>query len=330
MSIELQSTPATAAVDFTVAIPTYNGEKRLPKVLERLKSQINSDRLSWEVIVVDNNSSDHTAKVVQEYQADWLPNSSLRYCFEAKQGLAYARQCAVDEAQGNFVGFLDDDTLPAPDWVASAYAFGQEHDKAGAYGGQIHGEFEVEPPENFERIQSFLAIKRRGSKAHLYDPDKLVLPPGAGLVIRKQAWLESVPRQLARTGRGGNDFEISLHMHRQGWEIWYNPTMNIYHQIPQQRLEREYLIRLIRNAGLCVCQLRLVGVKSWQKPIIMSKIFLGNLRRIILHLWKYKTQVWTDTIAACEMEFLVSSLISPFYYIKENVYKPLKNFDLCN
>jgi hypothetical protein len=301
----------SAEIGFTVAIPTYNGGDRLPKVLERLRSQVNTD-FSWEILVVDNNSSDNTKEVVQSYQADWQ-GPTLRYCFEAKQGLAFARQCAVENAHGEFVGFLDDDTLPAQDWVTAAYEFGREHPTAGAFGGQIHGDFEVEPPENFERIQSFLAIKKRGSKPHLYEPEKLSLPPGAGLVVRRQAWLASVPKQLVRTGRGGNDFEISLHLHRASWEIWYNPLMNIYHQIPKQRLEKEYLLKLIRTAGLCVCQLRLVGAKSWQKPVIVSKILLGNSRRVILHLLKYRGKVRTDLIAACEMTFFLSSLASPFY-----------------
>lgn len=56
-------------LDFTVAIPTYNGANRLPLVLEKLRSQINTENISWEVIIVDNNSSDNTSKIVQDYQS---------------------------------------------------------------------------------------------------------------------------------------------------------------------------------------------------------------------------------------------------------------------
>jgi len=58
----------TDCLDFTVAIPTYNGESRLPELLERLKNQLHTENLSWEIIVVDNNSTDNTAKIVQAYQ----------------------------------------------------------------------------------------------------------------------------------------------------------------------------------------------------------------------------------------------------------------------
>ncbi|MBD1927468.1 glycosyltransferase family 2 protein [Trichocoleus sp. FACHB-90] len=304
-------------VDFTVAIPTYNGESRLTKVIEQLREQINTAHFSWEIIVVDNNSNDNTKEVVQDYQANWHHQPyPLRYCFEAQQGLSFARQRAVEEAKGTFVGFLDDDTLPASDWVAAAYLFGQEHPKAGAYGGQIHGNFEVSPPKNFERIQSFLAIKERGAKPNLYEPETLSLPPGAGLVIRKQAWLENVPTRLIRQGRGGNDFEISLHLHRGGWEIWYNPTMHIYHLIPKSRLEKDYLLSLIRTTGFSICQLRMINTNNWQKPIVIARIMLGNLRRATLHLIKYRWQVKNDLVAACEMAFFLSSLLSPFYFLK--------------
>lgn len=307
-------------VDFTVAIPTYNGASRLPLVLERLRQQVNTENFLWEIIIVDNNSKDNTAQVVSDYQVKWLSNVPLRYCFEAEQGIAFARQRAVLEAKGELIGFLDDDNLPDENWVAYAYSFGKEHPKAGAYGGQIHADFEVEPPANFKRIQSFLAIRERGNKTHKYKPENLNLPPGAGMVIRKQAWCENVPNRLVRTSRGGNDFEVLLHLHKGGWEIWYNPAMHIYHLIPKSRLEKDYLIPLIRNAGLCICQLRLIKTKPWQKPIIMARIMLGSLRRAVLHLLKYRGQVKTDLIAACEMEFLLSSFASPFYYVKTSLF----------
>lgn len=312
-------------VKFTVAIPTYNGENRLPKVLDKLREQINTEHFHWEILVVDNNSKDNTAEVVKNYQENWSAAYPLRYCFEAEQGLAFARQKAVEEAKGELIGFIDDDVFPAPDWVSMGYKFAQEHSKAGAYGGQIHGDFEVEPPQNFERIKSFLAIRERGNKPHLYNPEKLIMPPGAALVVRKQAWCETVPSRLVLIGRvngstlAGEDFETLLYMHKAGWEIWYNPRMEAYHQIPKRRLEKDYLIPLVRGCGLCICQLRMSNTKSWDKPIVMSKILLGNFRRVIKHLIEYRGRVKTDLVAACELEFFLSGFLSPFYYLKMSI-----------
>ncbi|NET37617.1 MAG: glycosyltransferase family 2 protein, partial [Cyanothece sp. SIO1E1] len=204
-------------VDFTVAIPTYNGSCYLPQILARLRSQSSTQHFSWEVIIVDNNSTDDTAKIVQTYQAQWPEAYPLRYCLETEQGLAFARQRAIDEAHGDLVGFLDDDILPELDWVAAAFSFGQEHPQAGAYNGQIHADFEVKPPDNFDRIKSFFAIRERGETPNLYKPETLSLPPGAGLVVRRQVWQESVPKRLSLIGRvngsqlAGEDFEALLY-----------------------------------------------------------------------------------------------------------------------
>jgi glycosyltransferase involved in cell wall biosynthesis len=309
------------SMDFTVAIPTFNGAERLPKLLARLCEQINTEHFSWEIIIIDNNSQDKTAQLIQEYQANWKQPFSLKYYLETEQGAAFARLKAVKEAKGQLIGFLDDDNLPDQNWVSSAYLFGKDRPKAGAYGGQIHGEYETIPPENFNRIQSFLAIRERGNKPHLYNPIYLDLPPAASLVVRKQAWCEAVPNRPVLVGKingsmvQGDDYEPLLYLHKCGWEIWYCPTMITYHQIPSWRLEKDYLISLVRGGGLCVCPLRLINAQTWQKPFIMAKIFLGSLIRAIKHLIKYKTKVKTELIPACEMQFYLSSLASPFYFL---------------
>ncbi|MBD2771459.1 hormogonium polysaccharide biosynthesis glycosyltransferase HpsE [Iningainema tapete] len=312
-------------LDFTIAIPTFNGENRLPKLLERLRAQIGVEHLKWEIIIVDNNSTDKTAEVVRNYQTSFDNDCPLRYFLETEQGAAFARLRAVREAKGELIGFLDDDNLPTLDWVKEAVLFGKEYPQAGAWGGQIHGDYEIKPPDNFTRIQSLFAIRERGEKPNLYDPDNLSLPPGAALVIRKQAWCESVPQKFILKGRlgqimvGGEDLEPLLYIHKAGWQIWYNPTMHTFHQIPKWRLEKDYLITLARGCGLSICQLRLLTVEHWRKPIVFVRTFVGNLRRVLQHFIKYRGQLQSDAIAMSEMEFYLSSMMSPFYVLKRSL-----------
>lgn len=312
-------------VDFTVAIPTYNGAQRLPQLLEALRSQIKTEALTWNVLVVDNNSTDHTAEVVAQFQADWPTGSPLQYCIETRQGAAYARQQAIYLSDSVWVGLLDDDNIPAEDWVAQAYQFGIAHPHAGAFGGQIHGDFESPPSPDFRRIQSFFAIRERGHKPHRYEPETLNLPPTAAVVVRRDAWLESVPKKQLLVGRigtsmmGGEDFEVMLHMHHHGWEIWYTPIMHAYHQIPSWRLERDYMQSLVKAASLCICPLRLINVAPQRQPIIAAKVFIGALRRAILHWVKYRGKLATDDIAACEMTFFVWTMLSPLYMLKQRL-----------
>ena len=325
-------------VDFTVAIPTYNGAERLPKILERLRSQRGVAHLHWEIRVVDNNSQDATARVVAEFQATWPQPNQLKYSLEPRQGAAFARMRAIQEAKSEWVGLLDDDNLPAPNWVAEAYAFGEAHPQASAYASQIHGEFDVEPPPNFERIAPFLGITERGSHPHLYEPDQLRLPPAAGLVVRKSAWCAAVPQQPMLRGRvgqslvGGEDLEPLLYLHKAGWEIWYNPAMETYHQIPRWRLEQDYLIRLSQGVGLNSCCLRMINTPWWQRPIILARTFFGSVRRIVLHLIRDRATLLEapaavsstpDLVTACELAFYWGYLWSPFYFLKASVARQI-------
>ncbi|WP_414754903.1 hormogonium polysaccharide biosynthesis glycosyltransferase HpsE [Anabaena sp. CCY 9910] len=306
-------------IDFTVAIPTYNGANRLPELLERLRNQINTENISWEIIVVDNNSTDNTAQVVQQYQENWQCPYPLKYYFEAKQGAAYARKKGVEVSSGQLIGFLDDDNYPTPTWVAAAFDFAQQHPKAGAYGSQIHPDWEVEPPEGFKSITPFLAITERGNKPLFYDPRKKLLPPSAGLVVRREAWLESVPDQPILTGRvtgnmlTGEDLEMLCYFQKSGWEVWYSPEMEIYHKIPESRLKKEYLIPFFRGIGLSRYVTRMTNLKTYQKPFILIAYMINDIRKLILQLLKYGDKIESDLVIACQTELLINSLISPFY-----------------
>jgi hypothetical protein len=112
---------------------------------------------------------------------------------------------------------------------------------------------------------------------------------------------------------GGDDTEILLYIHRAGWKIWYNPAMRVYHQIPRWRLERKYLLNLARGYGLCIFQLRLINAKRWEMPVVFCKTILGNFRRIVHHLIKYRGRLRTDLIVSFEFEFYLASMMSPFY-----------------
>ncbi|HAX86352.1 MAG TPA: glycosyl transferase [Cyanobacteria bacterium UBA11370] len=307
---------------FTVAICTYNGENRLPDVLEKLRSQLFDEPMTWEIIVVDNNSQDNTAKVVQEYQANWDTAYPIRYYLETQQGLAFARRCAIREAKSDLIGFLDDDNLPDPNWVAEAYHFGQSHPKAGAYGGQIHGKFEVEPPPGFERIARYFALIN-GDKPYCYNhkyknTHKKMFPPGAGIVIRKQAWIESVPKHplLPQTNE---DLEMLSYIWQAGWEIWFNPEMQLDHVIPKSRFDQDYLMQFFRKNGLKRHYVRMLNYKPWQMPIVVPTYMVSDFLKIIQHWIKYRRVLKQDVVAAGEMQILLTIFISPFYTGKQNL-----------
>lgn len=308
--------------DLSVVICTYNGAGRVPDVLDRLKVQEGTEDVTWEVVVVDNNSDDDTERVIRRYQSDWPEAYPLRYVFEPKQGKTFAIKRAFREAKGALIGFLDDDNVPARDWVVEAHAFGRAHRKVGAYGSCIFPEYEEEPPEGVRGIEGVFAIVRN-EQAHQYPTGGRLgrmFAPGAGLVIRKQAWQESVPEKLSLAGPRGSssmglheDMEVQWHLHRGGWEVWHNPAMRIRHKLPARRFEEEYLMRFFKELALSRYRYRMLTYASWQRPVMITAYMASDLLKLVRDFYEYHRASQSSLTAKCRMQMRKFLLISPFY-----------------
>lgn len=317
-------------MDFTVAICTYDGAQRLPRVLDRLRrcyfymrdQHIN---LRWDVLVVDNNSRDHTPEVVASYQAMGFADRPLNYIRETTQGLAFARQRAIESASSPIVGFLDDDNLPEPNWVIAAHEFMLAKPRAAAIGSRVLPEYETEPPANFNRIAAFLALTDRGSEPLIYQPVARVLPPGAGLVVRRDVWLQLVPPHLELIGRVGEfmiaseDLEAILHFQRAGWEIWYNPQMVVYHHIPEWRLSEDYLSRLMYGIGLSRYRTRMMRYPAYQQFPMLLIYMLSDLYRLMCHRYQYGANWRSNVVAVAQRQLYLGSLHGMIGLIKTRI-----------
>lgn len=319
-----QSEPSgRSTIDITVAIPTYNGAQRLPMVLDKLRSQTQLEGVNWEVIVCDNSSTDDTADIVEHYKANWPAHIPLHYRFAAEQGAAFARQRAVESASGELIAFLDDDNLPAQNWLSEAIAFAQSHPEAGAFGSQIHGQFQSELPAELENIKCFLAIIERGDQPHRYEPANKILPPAAGLVVRRSAWLSAVPKRLFLNNKGkeaglaSEDLEALLYIQKAGYDIWYNPAMVVHHDIPDGRLRKDYLVTLFRCVGLSRFHIRLLGLESWKRPAYVPSYIANDICKLALHRLRYGRSEQLDTETACRRTLLASTARSPFFLLKK-------------
>ena len=162
----------------SVVIGTYNRAHLLAGTLGALAAQEVPPSLDWEIVVVDNNSTDSTAQAV----AAFAPTTTVpvRYVFEPRQGISHARNRGIREAQGSILAFTDDDVLPAPDWI-SAVASAMERWDAHGVGGRILPRWETERPrwltEN-RRPLRLLAIMESAESGYLALPLK---PQAAGV-----------------------------------------------------------------------------------------------------------------------------------------------------
>lgn len=243
------------SLSISVVICTYNNAELLDCTLSKLSQQQVEPWIDWSVLVVDNNSSDKTSTVVQRHILDsCIPG--LRVVRESTQGLSYARRRAISETESEFIAFVDDDCLLASDWVQQAVSFFQSHPQAGAVGGKVQLLWEVPPDETLLQFRGYLAQQNHGDVPLQMPSSGPTYLVGAGLVLRRKpllmsGWLE----KMALTGRrgraltAGDDSEMVLRIRNSGYELWYNPAMQLNHYMPQHRISVEYLCRLLRGIG---------------------------------------------------------------------------------
>jgi glycosyltransferase involved in cell wall biosynthesis len=239
----------------SVVICCHNGTARLPATLSHLKSQQVSRDVPWEVIVVDNASTDDTADVALRQWTKTVP-TTLRIVNEPQLGLTHARKRGFSEARFEIVSFVDDDNWVCPNWVQLVSETMSLHPKIGACGGYSEAVCELTPPWWFDRYKKYYAIGPQGDEAGDIASTRGFLW-GAGLSIRKSAWQQLVkdgfrPLLTDRQGAAltaGGDRELCLALRLAGWGLWYEPHLQLCHFLPARRLEWRYLKSLHRGFG---------------------------------------------------------------------------------
>src|SRR5687767_2751572 len=141
----------------SVVIPTRNPDRtRLGEVLDSLSRQVLPAGASAEICLVDNGSTPALA-------GGELGNHGwLRIVREERPGLLAARLCGLRHTTGPYLVFIDDDTVPAPDFLSQAIAFMEAHPKMGTAGGKILPRYQTAPPPWLEAFAWLLALRDNG------------------------------------------------------------------------------------------------------------------------------------------------------------------------
>lgn len=236
-----------------IVICTYNNAPLLDKALSALSQQIVSPKLEWRVLVVDNNCTDNTQKIVEKYRV-LCQIPQLSTVSETQQGLTYARHCGVQNTTAEWIAFVDDDCFLAQDWVEQAVRFAAAHPDCGAFGGRVILDWETLPAQYVLNYGYSFAQQEHGT-----EPQKKSCLVGAGLVLNRSAlahtgWIDK-PLLQDRIGTkliSGGDVEIALRIYGAGYDLWYTPDCKLRHFIPARRTSQKYLIDI--NYGLGTSQ----------------------------------------------------------------------------
>lgn len=238
----------------SVLVPTYNRAGYLRLCLEGLAAQ-SASRDSFEVIVVDNNSTDTTREVTLAF-AMRHPELRLRYCRELRQSAGHARNRGVAEARGEIVCFLDDDTVASAQWLDAMLA-GFADPSVGCAGGPAIPDYQgrPRPPWLEGELQGLLS----GYNLPYTEPTPLRRPEqfpfACNLALRRQVFdqVGLFRPELDRVGSEvltGGETELIGRCSRAGWQILFLPQAGVRHLMAPERLEKRYLYRIGRGLAL--------------------------------------------------------------------------------
>ncbi len=252
---------------FSIVIATYNRADVLADTLASLARL--TPGAPWEVIVVDNNSRDHTRQVV-EAAASSYP-APLTYAFEAEQGRSAALNHGFALAHGEIVVTTDDDVRVAPDWL-NCIAAALETQRCDYVGGRVVPLWDGErprwlPPTNGQ-LWAVIALLDYGIAPVRFGTR---VPLGVNMAIRRRA-LERVGGFDVRIGRkagtllGQEVREWCLRAHAAGLVGYYMPAIVVQHLIPRDRLTKRYFRRWFYWRGISRAMLYAETGLDMEKP----------------------------------------------------------------
>jgi glycosyltransferase involved in cell wall biosynthesis len=230
-------------MDVSIIISTYNRCELLEGALRALLSQAPAD-LAYEILLVDNNSTDLTRSLV-ETLAKQYPGK-LNYLFEPKQGLSYGRNTGINAAKASVIAFTDDDVRVAEDWVWRIKAGFAANPDIDFLGGKVVPRWPAEPPPWLTKANwSPLALLDYGDSPFFVDSQKQLCLIGANFAFRRRAFekvgLFKTDFQRVKDGIGSlEDHEILLRLWRSGSRGLYLPELVVTAEIEPARMEKRY------------------------------------------------------------------------------------------
>lgn len=301
----------------SIVVCTYNRCDVLKEALETLCNQSFSDTSWYELLVIDNNSSDNTSNVVKGL---CQKNCEIKYIVEKKQGLSHARNRGYAEALGEYVAYIDDDCKVPKNWLTVAKDIIENH-RPGAFGGPAYAFYNSPKPfwykdeygshipllepkvlEGDESIKIFgmnMCFKHSLLKEHGgFDI-------GLGMTGEKAAYCEETALLLDISRKSPNEL------------IYYDPKLYVHHLVQKERMTLQWFVRSSLSIGRDAYLLMNSAKRSMQfskKP--RSQFYMGYYREI------KKLMVCFAYAVLCRPRAQY-----PFVqnYIVENAYQPLKN-----
>jgi glucosyl-dolichyl phosphate glucuronosyltransferase len=290
-------------MNITVLLCTYNRCRSLPNALNSIAASTLPQSVKWEVLVVDNNSSDQTREVVEGYCSRYP--GRFRYLFEREPGLSNARNAGIREAKGDIIVFMDDDVTAEPTWVQNLTANLHNREWAGA-GGRVIPEWNCTPPQ-WLSLDQWYAL---GPLPNFYfgpDACELTEPPfGANMAYRKEMF-EKYGGFRTDLGRrpgalmSNEDTEFGARLLAAGEKLRYEPSAVVSHPVQKDRTEKRYFLSWWFHKGKA--NVRQFGIRPTPRYYVAGvplrlypRLGIWTLRWLVAidpsRRFSHKLQVW--------------------------------------
>lgn len=268
----------------SVILCTYNRERYIYPVLQSIADGL-LPQSEYEIVLVNNNSSDGTEEVCRRFAADH-PDIRFRYCMEPQQGLSHARNRGIREAEGEVLVYVDDDALVNNEYLSTYAGFFASHPDAVAAGGPILPQYDgCEEPAWMSHYTRQLVTGKLYLGDHEREFPRGAFPGGGNAAYRKSVFDEVglFNPELGRKGNsliGAEEKDLFDKMTSRGIKFYYLPTAILYHLIPPKKLTQDYFDRLTYSIGVS---------ERYRTRQIGTAKYLGRL-------WKEAVK-WGGTIA---------------------------------
>lgn len=238
----------------SVILCTYNRDKYIYNVL-RSVAENDFPRDAYEIVLVNNNSTDHTVEELKRFQQDF-PEVRFHYRLEGRQGLSYARNTGIKTANGDILVYVDDDATVNKDYLKTYQDFFDRNPHAVAAGGPILPVYESSEEPSW---MSHYTRQLITGKLYLGDNEKEFPKgafPGGGNAAYRKSVFDKVGLFNVELGRKGSSLigaeekDLFDKMTTQGMKFYYLPKAILNHIIPDKKLTDDYFSRLTYSIGV--------------------------------------------------------------------------------
>ncbi len=291
----------------SVIICTYNREKYLPLAIEALLKQKCINLSDFEIIIVNNNSTDNTENIALSEQKK-SKEINIIYVTEQKQGLSNARNKGIEVANGTLLAFLDDDAFACENYIQRVFDFFEKYKDAKAVGGRILLHFEVQKPDWYTNyLGSLLGYFNPWNELRVFN--KKQYPRGSNMVYKRELFDKygGFNPELGRKGEsmlGSEEKEMFQRIYSGNEKIYYYPDAIIEHIVPVERT----LTPFIKTQSIAVGKserIRIVATNKgiynkvfeefikWNASIVLCLFFILTLRQAKgIMLLRFRYWVW--------------------------------------